>query len=76
MSNLPTERVAAEVRAAMARHRITQEHMARLLGLSQTALSRRLTGAVAFDVNELARVAEHLGMASADLLGQPERAAS
>lgn len=60
--------VAAEVRAAAARRRVTQASIARQLGMSQQALSRRWTGELAFDVNELFQVADILGIPLGDLL--------
>jgi len=60
--NSPAQRVAAEVRAAMARNRVSQEAVARALGVSQTAVSRRLSGVVPFDINELECVAQFLGV--------------
>jgi transcriptional regulator with XRE-family HTH domain len=53
--------VAEEVRAAMARKRLTQTQLGRLLGLGQSAVSRRLSGEVPFDVVELHRIAEATG---------------
>ena len=55
------ESVAATVRAEVARRRVTQGALAEVLGMSQAAVSRRLSGAVAFDVEELSVVAAHLG---------------
>lgn len=60
--------VADNVRAEMARRKVSQRAMAEALGTSQPALSRRLTGEVAFDVVELASVAQLLGMDPRDLL--------
>lgn len=56
-SKSSTEHVAANVRAEMARHRVTQTQIAAALGFSQAAVSRRLRGSVPFDVTELAVVA-------------------
>ena len=67
-SNLPAHRVADEVRAGMARKRVTQQALAAAISLSQAALSRRLRGEVAFDVNELTAVAAHLDIPLSDLL--------
>jgi transcriptional regulator with XRE-family HTH domain len=64
-----TERVAATVRAEMARQRITQTQMAERLGMSQVAVSRRLLGQVPFDVEELGRVAEILDLPASVLFG-------
>jgi transcriptional regulator with XRE-family HTH domain len=65
--------VAGQVRAEMARHRVTQAQLAPLVGLHPMSLSRRLSGDVPFDVLELYTIAEHLGVRVADLL--PEEAA-
>ena len=55
------ERVAAAVRSELARQRIPQATIAARLGISQAAVSRRLSGVVPFDVSELAEVADVLG---------------
>lgn len=52
------EAIAGELRALMARNRVTGTALAKLLGWKQQYLSRRLTGAVPLDVNELATIAE------------------
>lgn len=58
MQNKPTvERVAANVRAELARKGITQTDLAARLEKSQPFISRRLSGRVAFDVAELASIA-------------------
>lgn len=49
--------VAGEVRAEMARKRMTGRELSRLTGKSQPYWSRRLTGDVAFDVDDLVTVA-------------------
>lgn len=51
-----------EVRAALARNGKTQDDLAAHLGLSQTAVHRRVTGRVPFNVNELAQVAAFFGI--------------
>lgn len=55
--------VAAEVRAEMARKKLTQTDVAQRLGVAQATVSRRLTGEVAFDVAELDQIAGLLGVA-------------
>lgn len=53
-SQLPVhEIVAAEVRAELARQRISGRQAARRLGWTQQALSRRLTGDIPFNVADL-----------------------
>lgn len=64
-----TDRVASEVRAQMARIRMTQTALAAVLGLPQSAVSNRLRGKVAFSVDELETVSAALGVHPAALFG-------
>ncbi|MEJ9080734.1 helix-turn-helix transcriptional regulator [Gordonia malaquae] len=59
----------SNVRAEMARLRVSQQKMGAALGWSQDYISRRLTGSVAFTIDELAAVAEYLGVPLSALLG-------
>lgn len=68
MVKRPREYVAANIRAEAARRRLSQVALAERLGVSVERLSRRLTGRVAIDVDELADVADALGLQPADLL--------
>lgn len=61
-------RPAANIRAEMARRNVRQIALAKHLGLSQTAISRRLNGEVEFSVAELVSVASLLGVPAAVLL--------
>lgn len=72
------QRVAANVRAEMARRQATQSSLARALGTSQQALSRRLSGEVDFTVGELFDIAEQFDIDIDVLtdLHQAKRAAS
>jgi transcriptional regulator with XRE-family HTH domain len=70
MQQTSTDSVAANVRAELARRRVRPDDLATALGISRSALHRRLTGEVPFDVNQLQTVAGHLGVASAELLGE------
>ena len=72
MTQTITEQVAANVRVELARRRLGQVAVARTLGLSQAAVSRRLNGSVPLDVNELTLIADLLGLTASDLL--PEAA--
>lgn len=80
MKQSHAERVAEEVRAAVARKRTTQGELAAALGLSQAAVSRRLVGLVPFDVSEIYVVAGVLGVPVSSLMpaadGEPVRSAS
>lgn len=60
----------------MARARVTQSMIAHRLGKSQAAVSRRLSGEVAFDVNELGAVAELLEVPVEYFLQAPAGSAS
>jgi len=64
------ETVAGAVRAEMARHRprVTQAQLARALDLAPMSVRARLTGRIAFDVDELAAIAELLDLSPHDLL--------
>lgn len=62
------QQVAEEIRALLARRRISASELARRLGVNQPYISRRLTGETAADVDDLQRIADALGVAVADLL--------
>lgn len=72
MSTTPTEATGANVRAEMARRKISQTTVAQHLGRSQTAISHRLNGRVPFDINELTAIAQLLGVPLSDLLAGTE----
>lgn len=61
-------RVAAEVRAELARQRRTQADLASALGMSPQAVGRRLSGEHPFDVVELGRAADWLGVPLSSLV--------
>lgn len=71
-----TVQVAEEIRAMMARRRMTGAGLARALGVSEAWVSYRLSGKQAIDLNDLERIAEVLGIAPQDLLPPPIGAAS
>lgn len=57
----------------MGRHRVSQMKLAEVLGVAQTGVSKRLRGVIAFDVNELAVLAEFFGIEPAALVsGHPD----
>ncbi|MDO5535225.1 MAG: helix-turn-helix transcriptional regulator [Propionibacteriaceae bacterium] len=60
MSTTPSVRVGANVRAEMARKGMTQTQLAGQIGITQAQISKRLSGQIAFDVNELVAVAAAL----------------
>lgn len=55
-----SDAIAGEIRAEMARKRITGSTMARMLGWGQQYLSRRLTGSVPLHVGEVVKIADYL----------------
>lgn len=67
-NNTTVERVAANVRAELARKGITQTDLAVKLNKSQPFISRRLSGRVAFDVADLASIAEVLNIPITSLI--------
>lgn len=68
-------RIAAEVRAELARQAITQQELGERLGYTQWWVSRRVTGLTPFTAAEIIRVAEVLGVPVTNFLVTPERAA-
>lgn len=60
MSTIPSVRVGANVRAEMARRGLNQTQLAAAIGKTQTQVSKRLSGQIAFDINELTAVADVL----------------
>jgi transcriptional regulator with XRE-family HTH domain len=62
------ENVAAELRAWMARARLSQSDAARALGMSQTAFNRRMLGEVSFAAEELYWLADWMNRNIDDVL--------
>ncbi|QXQ14880.1 helix-turn-helix domain-containing protein [Skermania piniformis] len=62
------EQVAGNIRAEVARAKLAQTTIADALGLTQTAVSRRLRGATEWALSDLPRIAELLGTTVADLV--------
>ena len=75
MEQTTTERTAAVVRAELARRKIRGADLAQGLGLSRTTMWRRLNGTYPFDVEELAYIADHLGVPLSVLLPEQTTAA-
>ncbi len=71
-----SQQVAGEVRAHMARQRKTGVELASLLQISQQSASRRMTGERVFDLDEIAEVAQWLGLSPIDLLPKTQAVAS
>lgn len=72
MQTKPTfDPALAEIRAGLARRRLTQAQLATALGLSRTAVHRRLRGEVDMTLNELRATAQLIGIPVTDIVGAP-----
>jgi transcriptional regulator with XRE-family HTH domain len=60
--------VADEIRVALVRRRMSARRLAEDIGLSQSAMSARLTGVTPIDLDELERIARALDVPITDLL--------
>lgn len=56
------DRVATEVRAEVARQRLTHRELGERLKLAQPSVTKRLNGVIPFDLVDLERFAEALGV--------------
>jgi transcriptional regulator with XRE-family HTH domain len=68
MAGTQSDGVADNVRAVMQRKGKSQADLAAVLHLSQSAISRRLVGDVAFNTLELRSLAEYLGVSVTSLI--------
>ena len=68
MNTIRSSQVAANIRAEIARRRLSQRLVAEHLGISQPAFSARMSGKTALDVDDLLAIADLLGVPAADLL--------
>lgn len=60
--------IASNVRAMLGRKKSSGSALAKALGKSQAAISRRLNGELAFDTDELLDICEHYKVPLTDLL--------
>jgi predicted XRE-type DNA-binding protein len=65
------QRIASNIRAEVARKRMTNAQIAELLGIEQTGVSRRMRGEVQWRATELVVLAEVLEVDPGVLLGTP-----
>lgn len=65
-----THRIAAELRAELARHRVSGRRLARELGVAHTWAAQRLNGTIALSSDDVERIACVLGVDPAGLWGQ------
>jgi transcriptional regulator with XRE-family HTH domain len=74
--NPPTAReiVAAEVRAALGRANVKQSELAARIGMSQAALSERLSARRPFSTDQVFAIADALGIDPLSLMQSPTAA--
>ena len=65
--------VARRLRGLLAEHRISGSALARELGMTQSAMSRRLTGETPLSLDEITAIADVLGITEEVLLGMHNR---
>ena len=63
------ERVAAEVRAALARFRLKQADLTEVLGVTQTQVSSRLRGQTQFTLRDVEALASYFNTTPSVLMG-------
>jgi transcriptional regulator with XRE-family HTH domain len=68
MNDTLNSRTAANIRAELARRRITQEEFAERLGMGRTSVTAMLLGQTAITLPKLERIAELLEMEPSKLL--------
>ena len=76
MTDPLSKRVAANVRAEMARNQKQARYLAEALGISVNQAALRLAGRVPFKLDELERVADLLGLPVTALLATPAAVAA
>ena len=65
-----SEQVAANIRAELARQKKTQAQLAEVWGINAASVSKRMSGAVPVDVNEVQMAAGWLGVPLSRLMGE------
>lgn len=63
--------VAASVRAHLAVRRMSDSALGRAIGMSQSKISRRTNGEIAFDTDDLGRIARALDVSIVELIQMP-----
>lgn len=66
--------VAAAIRAHAAVRRLSDSALGREIGMTQSKISRRMNGEIAFDTNDLGRLATYFGMSVVELIQMPTSA--
>lgn len=64
--------IAAEVRAAMGRHRVSGNQLATMTGISQNYIAKRLRDEASFTLNDIERICNALNEKFVDLVLRSE----
>jgi transcriptional regulator with XRE-family HTH domain len=76
MGTATTAGLIGEVRAEMARQKVTVTKVARATDISRASFSRKLNGSAEFTIRELTRAADFLGLPLSELASRAERNAA
>lgn len=76
MKSTAAQRVAENVRAELARRGKTRGDLRPVLGLSYTAVQRRISGEIPLDVEEVEKIARYLDVPISALMEGPALAGS
>lgn len=76
MAHLTTESVAAEIRAEMARKRLTIDALAERLKMPRSSVNRRIQGEQLLTVEDITALAAALDVPTSQFLAPPTAAAS
>lgn len=68
-----SETIKVELKVLLARAGQTQHDLAQVIGVSDSQMSKRMRGAIAFDVFELDALARHFGVSVASIVGGEAR---
>lgn len=74
MVHMISQRIAAEVRAEIARRQLVAANVAKDAGLTPSQFSRRLHGHINFSADEVAAIAKSIGVPVSSLYGEPAAA--
>ena len=73
MSHPVTDVLRANIRAELARNAMNNSHLANLLGVAESTISRKINGLRPISSDEIGQFADALGLEPADLLVPPVR---
>lgn len=65
-------KIGARIHTLMWHAKVTQTNLAKLLGVQQSAVSKKLRGERSFSAEELLTIAQHFGVSVAVLFGEKE----